>query len=40
MAIVIALGIGGGGYYFYRTKKSLKTIEGAATGKDAGTPKA
>lgn len=40
MAIVIALGIGGGGYYFYRTKKSLKTIEGAATGKDANTPKA
>lgn len=35
MAIAIALGIGGGGYYFYRTKKSLKTIEGAASGKDA-----
>ena len=35
MAIAIALGICGGGYYFYRTKKSLKSIEGAASGKDA-----
>ncbi len=34
MAIAIALGICGGGYYFYRTKKSLKTIEGTAAGKD------
>ncbi len=38
MAIAIALGIGGGGYYFYRTKKSLKTIEGTAAGKDVATP--
>lgn len=32
MAIAITLGIAGGGYYFYRTKKSLKTIEGTAIG--------
>jgi uncharacterized repeat protein (TIGR01451 family) len=32
MAIAITIGIAGGGYYFYRTKKSLKTIEGTATG--------
>ena len=35
MAIAITLGIAGGGYYFYRTKKSLKSIEGSASGKDS-----
>lgn len=35
MAIVIVLGICGGGYYFYRTKKSLKTIESAAQGQSS-----
>jgi uncharacterized repeat protein (TIGR01451 family) len=33
MAIAVIIGIGGGGFYLYRTKKSLKTIENAATGK-------
>ena len=35
MAILIVAGIIGGGYYFYRTKKTLKTVEGDVTGKDA-----
>ena len=34
LAIVIIAGIGGAGYYFYRTKKTLKTVENEATGKD------
>ena len=34
MATVIVLGIAGGGYYFYRTRKVLKTVEGDVTGKD------
>ena len=34
MAIVIALGICGGGYYFYRTKKSLATVEASARGSE------
>lgn len=34
MAIVIIIGIGGGGYYLYRTQKTLKTVEGGVTGKD------
>ena len=35
LAIVIIAGIGGGGYYFYRTKKTLKTVEDSVSGKDA-----
>ena len=34
LAILIIAGIGGAGYYFYRTKKTLKTVEGDVTGKD------
>ena len=30
--IVIIIGIGGGGYYLYRTKKTLKTAESVARG--------
>ncbi|MBR3131823.1 hypothetical protein IKG33_00185 [Candidatus Saccharibacteria bacterium] len=34
MAIIVIIGIGGAGYYFYRTKKTLKTAENEVTGKD------
>ena len=34
LAIVIIIGIGGGGYYLYRTQKTLKTVEGSVSGKD------
>ncbi|MBQ2623354.1 DUF11 domain-containing protein [Candidatus Saccharibacteria bacterium] len=34
MAIVIIIGIGGGGYYLYRTQKTLKTVEGNVSGKE------
>lgn len=34
MAIVIIAGIGGGGYYLYRTQKTLKTVEDSVSGKD------
>lgn len=34
MAAVIIAGIGGGGYYLYRTKKTLKTVEGGVAGKE------
>ena len=34
MAIVIIAGIGGGGYYLYRTKRALKTVENSVSGKD------
>ena len=37
LAIVIITGIGGGGYYLYRTQKTLKTVESSVSGKD--TPK-
>lgn len=37
MATVIIIGISGGGYYLYRTNKTLKTVENAVSGKD--TPK-
>lgn len=33
MAVIIVLGIGGAGYYFYRTKKTLKTVESDISGK-------
>lgn len=39
LAIVIILGIGGGGYYFYRSKKTLKHVEGDVSGKKEKTPK-
>ncbi len=35
MAIIIIAGIVGGGYYLYRTKKTLKTVENNASGNDA-----
>ena len=34
MAIIIVAGIAGGGYYFYRTRKTLKALEGGVSGKD------
>ena len=34
LAIVIVLGIGGGGYYLYRTQRTLKTVENSVSGKD------
>lgn len=34
MAILIVLGIGGGCYYLYRTRKTLKKVETVVTGKD------
>lgn len=34
MAIVIIAGIGGGGYYLYRTKHTLKTVEDNISGKE------
>ncbi|MBR2994515.1 DUF11 domain-containing protein [Candidatus Saccharibacteria bacterium] len=37
MAIVIVLGIGAAGYYLYRTRRTLKTVEGDVSGKDADT---
>lgn len=35
LAIVIIAGIGGAGYYFYRTRRTLKTVESDVSGKDA-----
>lgn len=37
LAIVIIAGIGGAGYYFYRTRRTLKTVENDVSGKDAPT---
>ena len=34
LAIIVVAGICGGGYYLYRTRKTLKTVEGNVTGKD------
>ena len=34
IAIIIIAGLGGAGYYFYRTKKTLKTVENSVSGKD------
>ncbi len=34
LAIIIVLGICGGGYYFYRTKKTLKNVKNDVSGKD------
>ena len=38
IALVILAGIGGGGYYFYRTRKTLKTVKSSVSG-DGGTAK-
>ena len=35
LAAIIAVGIISGGYYFYRTKKTLKTVENAAKGENS-----
>ncbi len=35
LAAVIIAGIGGGGYYLYRTKRTLKAVEGSVSGKTA-----
>ena len=34
LAILVVLGIGGGGYYLYRTRRTLKAVEGGVSGKD------
>lgn len=34
MAAIIIVGIAGGGYYFYRTRKVLKAVQGGVSGKD------
>ncbi|MBQ3321179.1 DUF11 domain-containing protein, partial [Candidatus Saccharibacteria bacterium] len=34
MAIIIVLGIAGGGYYLYKTKRTLKSVEKNVSGKD------
>ena len=39
MAIVIIAGIGGGGYYLYRTKRTLKTAETVVKGEETPTAK-
>lgn len=36
LAIIIIAGLGGGGYYLYRSKRTLKTVENTVSGKDAG----
>ena len=40
MAIIIIAGLAGGGYYFYRTRKTLKTVEGDIKGEDTTKPEA
>ena len=40
MAVIVAIGIGGAGYYFYRTRKTLKKVETNATGKEENNTKA
>ncbi|MBR3236504.1 DUF11 domain-containing protein [Candidatus Saccharibacteria bacterium] len=40
MAVIIIAGIGGGGYYLYRTKRTLKTAENVAKGEDITTKEA
>lgn len=32
MAVIVILGIGAGGFYLYRTRRTLKTVEGVVTG--------
>lgn len=36
MAVIVILGIGAGGFYLYRTRRTLKTVEGAVTGPEGG----
>ena len=36
MAVVVILAVAGGGFYFYRTRKTLKTVEGVVTGPEGG----
>lgn len=36
IAVIIILGIGAGGFYFYRTRKALKTVEGTVSGPEGG----
>lgn len=38
MAVIIIAGIAGGGYYFYRTKKTLQTVESSAKGEGESKP--
>ena len=38
IALIILAGIGGGGYYFYRTRKTLRTVKSSVSG-DGGTAK-
>lgn len=40
MAVIVAIGIGGAGYYFYRSRKTLKRMETNATGKEESKTKA
>ena len=39
MAVIVVLGIGGGGYYLYRTRRTLKATEKVASGKALDTDK-
>lgn len=36
MAVIIVLGIGAGGFYFYRTRRALKTVKNVVTGPEGG----
>lgn len=36
MAVIIILGIGAGGFYFYRTRRALKTVKNVVTGPESG----
>lgn len=36
MAVIIILGIGAGGFYFYRTRRALKTVKSVVTGPEGG----
>lgn len=40
MAAVVIAGIGGGGYYLYRTRKTLNKVESTAKGENTSTPEA
>ena len=37
LAVVIIIGIGGGGYYLYHTQRTLKTVKNSVSGKDTNT---
>lgn len=36
IAVIVVLGIGAGGFYFYRTRKALKTVEGTVASPEVG----